>query len=237
MGVVSAAEYESAFRKLFPQGEYWDNQFADTESDVTLFCKAKLPEFIKFRQRMKVLQTESIIETTTECIAEWERVLLGYINVGIDINERRLLLKSKRDIKLNRTELQKIADLYGFTITNIEFQYRPAFFGHSHFTHDYIGSLSVFSAFVITVAKQNLKQDIWPLIEAQYFDKSFGHIRCGVDTIVYMPFANGADINNQENLMINYYMKTNHVFLDFEKAINEKLIANQICYFIYSEGE
>ena len=79
MGVAASAEYESAIKKLFPQGEYWDRQFADPESDVSLFCKAKAPELFKFRKRMEALQNESFVETTEELVADWERVLLDSV--------------------------------------------------------------------------------------------------------------------------------------------------------------
>jgi uncharacterized protein YmfQ (DUF2313 family) len=187
MGVATALEYENAFMKLFPQGDYWKNQFADTESDVSLFCKAKLEEFVKFRQRMDALQSESIIETTTELIAEWERVLLGYVSVGLDITQRRLLLKSKRDIKLNRAELQKVADVYGLTITNITFPYRPAFCGHSRFGISRMASPAAFSVLHITSTHDNFNTTWWNSLKAENENKRFGQMRCGIDRLAFFP--------------------------------------------------
>jgi uncharacterized protein YmfQ (DUF2313 family) len=96
MGVTAAdaARYENAVRRLFPQGEYWDAQFADAQSDVSLFARAKAAELARFIERKNALLGESNAETTTELIADWERVYLDEIYPGLDINQRRLQLKS-----------------------------------------------------------------------------------------------------------------------------------------------
>ena len=134
MGITD--HYLSAFRKLFPQGEYWDRQFADPESDVSLFCRAKLPECIRFRGRMDRLRDESNPAKTEELIDEWERALLGAVSTGLDINQRRALLMLRKSESLNRSHLRKIAEMYGFNITGIQFPYTPAFFGFSRFGLD-----------------------------------------------------------------------------------------------------
>jgi uncharacterized protein YmfQ (DUF2313 family) len=157
---MGVAKYEAGIKKLFPEGDYWDAQFADDTSDVSLFCKAKLPELIRFRQRMDVLQAESVIEKTEELIADWERVLLGTVSHGLDINHRRLLLKSKRDEKLNREELQKIAAMFGLSIGGVVFPYRPAFFGFNRFGVSVFSSPVFFSVLSITVSPQ--EADLMP---------------------------------------------------------------------------
>jgi hypothetical protein len=141
MGVATAEDYAAALRKLFPQGDYWDTQFADPASDVSLFCHAKAAELIRFRARMNALQAESVIETTQECIADWERVLLGQVTTGLDVEQRRLWLLSNRDIQPTRVELQKIAGRYGLSITEITFPYTPAFFGFARFNQRICGPI------------------------------------------------------------------------------------------------
>ncbi|MDR0456700.1 MAG: YmfQ family protein [Treponema sp.] len=135
MGIATASPdlYEAAFRKLFPRGDYWDRQFADPHSDVSLFCKVKLPEFIRFRSRMVVLLDESKPQSSEELLDEWERVLMGFISAMTDIQYRReeLLLSYSRGI--TRDDMQKIAGIFGFAITDARLPYRPAFFGFSHF--------------------------------------------------------------------------------------------------------
>jgi hypothetical protein len=96
MGLTAAdaARYENAVRRLFPQGEYWDAQFAGPQSGVPLFARAKAAELARFIERKNALLGESNAETTAELIADWERVYLDEIYPGFDINQRRLQLKS-----------------------------------------------------------------------------------------------------------------------------------------------
>jgi len=118
MGIAAASEtrYENAIKKLFPRGDYWDEQFADSGSDVSLFVKAKATELKRFRERMGALLDESKPESTTELIADWERVSLDGVFPNLGVNQRRLQLKLKSGLLLNRAELQKIAAVYGLNI-------------------------------------------------------------------------------------------------------------------------
>ena len=187
MGIASAAEYESAIRKLFPKGEYWDRQFADPESDVSLFCKAKAPELFRFRQRMQALQDESYPETTEELIADWERVLLDSVLPSLSLTQRRLQLSSMWNLRLNRAELQKIATAYGLVIADVHFPYRPGFFGFSRFGNSYIGSPVTWSVLYLIVQQQDFRQKSWALIKPDYPAKKFGRMRFGIDRLVYFP--------------------------------------------------
>ncbi|MDR2509324.1 MAG: YmfQ family protein, partial [Spirochaetaceae bacterium] len=145
MAVAPASLYQSMFQKLFPQGDYWDAQFADPQSDLSRLCTVKSVEFTRLKERMTALQNESTIEKTEELISEWERVLLDSISVGLTLEQRRMLLKSKYDVRLNKIELQKVADLYGLTITSVTFPYRPGFFGFSCFGRERMASPAAFS--------------------------------------------------------------------------------------------
>jgi hypothetical protein len=188
MGIVaSRAQYESAIKKLFPQGGYWDEQFADPESDVSLFVKAKLEELIRFRGRMSALYDESRIETTDELIADWERVLLENVNYGKTLTERRLLLKSKEDNRLNRAELEKIAGMYGLFIADIAFPCRPGFFGFSRFNTSFIGSPAAFSVLLITALQEDFRAKVWAMIREEFTTQRFGTIHFGLDRLVYFP--------------------------------------------------
>jgi uncharacterized protein YmfQ (DUF2313 family) len=129
--IASAAEYEASLRKLFPVGEYWDKQFADDGSDCALFVRAKLAEFVHFRQRMSDLFDESLPQTAAELIGDWERILLGEVHPKLDIGTRRELLQEQRDAKVNRAVLDECAAKYGATITGMAFPFRPAFCGFS----------------------------------------------------------------------------------------------------------
>jgi uncharacterized protein YmfQ (DUF2313 family) len=184
---ASGAQYENAIKKLFPQGDYWDEQFSDPTGDVSLFARVKLDELIRFRQRMSDLQNESRTETTGELIADWERVLLGEVTYGKPLAERRLLLKSREDNKLNRTELQKIADIYGFTIFDITFPYHPAFFAHACLNTSFLGGPAVFSVLLIRVsdAREKFRAFFTPGHPVQ----QFGTMRFGLERLAYFPVS------------------------------------------------
>ena len=187
MGVAAAADYAAAFRKLFPPGEYWEKQFADPESDVSLFCEAKLPEFIRFRERMTALQNESYTGTTEELIADWERVLLGSVFPGLSLDLRRWRLQSIWNTRLNRAELRKAACLYGLAIGGVRFPYRPGFCGHSRCGSAFMGSPVTFSVLFITVRQEDFRAKSWALIKPDYPAKGCGRLRCGTDRLAFFP--------------------------------------------------
>ncbi|MDR2740121.1 MAG: YmfQ family protein [Treponema sp.] len=223
MGITAAARarYESAIKKLFPQGAYWNAQFADPSSDVSLFVKTKLDELVRFRGRMSDLSDESRIETTAELVADWERVLLGDITYGKTLEERRLFLVSKKADKPNRIELQKIADIYGLTILDITFPYRPAFFGHARCNTSFLGGPAAFSVPLVTASQDRVR--FYVLFAAQQVTMRFG-----LDRLVWSPF-----VPHIEKTFIKYIVQKKQLFKDFEQAIQNSLLANQIPIFNY----
>ena len=153
MGIAAASpeQYETAFKKLFPRGDYWDRQFADPQGDVPLFCRAKLPEFIRFRERMAALRNESKPQSAEELLDSWERVLAGFVSYGLDIQKRRAELQQKTNQIIDRKDMQQIAVLFDFVITDIWFPYCPAFFGFSRFGINRIASPASWQAVNILV--------------------------------------------------------------------------------------
>jgi len=136
----TSKQYEASFRTLFPQGDYWEKQLANSQSDISLFCRAKLPEFISFRSRMESLRNESKPQSAVELLDDWERILNGSVFRGLDINQRRLMLLQKNKEKITRADIQKIADIFGFDIAEVQLPYRPAFFGFNCFGIDHFAS-------------------------------------------------------------------------------------------------
>jgi hypothetical protein len=90
-------------------------------------------------------------------------------------------------IRLNRAELQKIADMYELTIADVYFPYRSGFFGFSRFGNSYIGSPVVFSVLFIKVQQESFRAKSWALIKPDYPAKKFGRMRFGIDRLVYFP--------------------------------------------------
>ena len=141
--------YQESMRNLFPRGPYWDKQFTDTESDASLFCKAKADLIARIRKRMEALQNESVIRTAEETLDDWERVLLGKTNWGLDTAQRRALLVAATAGSFNIESIKELGLMYGITITNIVFPFRPGLFGHSHFGINRIASPAAFSVLFI----------------------------------------------------------------------------------------
>jgi hypothetical protein len=157
---------------------------------------------------MAALVKESSAETADELIADWERVLLEAEYPDMDINARRTQLKSKQDVRLNKSELQKIAALYGFLILSITFPYRPAFFGHSRFNRR-AGGYSAFSVLLFTVTNENLFFNCWQIAKAELENKRFARMRFGIDRMAHFP------IRRRRELVFSRIRKTGFGFARF----------------------
>ena len=151
MGIKVGADsdYVASIKKLFPKGEYWEKQFSDPNSDCFLFIKTKIDELTRYKKRMSDLQQESVIQTATETIEDWERVIHGAITTGLDISQRRALLLSEKSGNVNIAVIKEIAQTFGITITDIVFPFRSAFFGFSYFAINRITSPASFSVLYI----------------------------------------------------------------------------------------
>jgi hypothetical protein len=157
--IGTGAQYAESLKRLFPQGSYWDTQFNDSASDTSLFIQAKLDELIRFRNRMADLLNESRVPTAVETISDWERVLKNKVNYGLSVAERRAILLAQGDTSVNRVKIAAAASLYGLTLIDIAFPFRPGLFGFSRFGQDRICSPAAFAVLFITceVAADNDK--------------------------------------------------------------------------------
>jgi uncharacterized protein YmfQ (DUF2313 family) len=225
MGIAAAsrAQYENAIKKLFPQGDYWDKEFADPEGDVSLFAKAKADELFRFRSRMRDLQNESRIETANELIDDWERVLLGKTTYGKTLTERRLFLLGEGDDNINRAKLQKMAETHGFSI-DITFPYRPAFFGHARFNTSFLVGPVGFSVLLLTASRP--QAEFYALFADGF--RQFGAMRFGQDRLSWLPRS-----PYFEKAFANYIVREKQLFKDFEQALQNRLLANQKPFFSY----
>ena len=229
MGINVATEndYIGAIRDMFPQGEYWKKQFADPESDVNLFCKAKSKEIICLRKRMRDLLAESNYQTAVETIDDWERVLLGYKNIHLSLEERREILAAKRTPLINRMLIANIAQRYGLTLIDIIFPFKPSFFGFSEFGRSVFSRPAFYSVFYILAAFQNeelrieAKNRITCLIKNSVFGQGcFGTGQFLGRSFFIKDFSSRV-FNGMETLD------------DFEDDVTNKLIASNIAFFLY----
>jgi len=151
--IASEAEYSKAIRDMFPKGEYWNKQFEDPESDCSLFCKAKTAELIRFKNRMADLQAESVMQTAEETIEDWERIILNKKNNSLNLQQRRSLLNNYYKENITVESIKQIGRIYGITVTDIVFPFKPAFFGFSSFGQTRIAGPAAFSLLFINIAQ------------------------------------------------------------------------------------
>ena len=151
----SVESYESAIKKLFPLGVYWDAQFENPESDVSKWVRLKAEEIHRFRSRFQDLITESSPKTAARTLDDWERILLGTVNPNHPQELRRSLLLARRRGHIDRTVLQEISALYGAKISRIYFPYKSAFFGHARAGVNRMCSPASFSVVFIEAEIQN----------------------------------------------------------------------------------
>jgi hypothetical protein len=187
-----------------------------------MFCKAKLDEFIRFRARMSGLQDESVVTTAAETLDDWERVISGAVTRGLEQDERRALLFSEQNTGLTVALIKEIGYMYGISVTDVAFPFRPAFFGFSRFALDPAAGPASFSALYIygTVGEKLAKK----MFENNYRRAAFGFARFGVDRIT-SPLARSA---------INIYMEAegNINWEPFKAQITKRLLANYIIHFV-----
>jgi len=229
MGINAAAEkdYSEAIRNLFPMGEYWEKQFADPQSDLNLFCRAKTKEIIRLRQRMRDLLAESDCQTAVETINDWERVLLGYLNIQLPLDERREILTARKTVAINRALIADIAQKYGLTLLDIVFPFKPSFFGFSLFGHSIFSRPAFYSVFyIITASKDDdLKIEVNKRMIRLMNNSLFGHACFGTGKFIGNTFFIEYDFS--------HVVSGIETLNDFERAINDVLTASNIAYFKY----
>ena len=130
--VQSQDTYREAIRALFPPGEFWDRQFADPDSDLSIWCDAKAAELARLQERRSDLFDESVIDTTTELIDSWERVH-GLSNRGLPIESRRGIIRQRRIATVKWGVVANTIAQYGGSLVSYGHPYRPSIFGFSRF--------------------------------------------------------------------------------------------------------
>ena len=155
--ICTPEKYKNSIQKLFPRGPYWDKQFAEADSDCTLFCTAKADLIVRIRERMSDLQDESIIQTAEETLDNWERVLLGKTNLDLDTAQRKALLNASKAGNVSINTIKEIGRMYGITITDVVFPFRAGFFGHSYFGINRIASPAAFAVLFIYASQPDIE--------------------------------------------------------------------------------
>jgi uncharacterized protein YmfQ (DUF2313 family) len=227
MVIASAADYEAAVRKLFPRGEYWDRQFADPESDASLFCRAKAPELLRLRGRMRDLFTESKYEVTVELIDDWERVLLGYTNSLLPLAERQNILTRLKNPRVNKTVIAAIAEKYGLVLVDIVFPFKPAFFGVSECGRSFFSRPVFFSVIYVILSFQDegLKTEARRRIDNALNNSYFGRACFGTGKFLDRSYFS-------RDFSSRIFLGMEHLE-EFEKDVTGVLLSSNIPYFLY----
>jgi hypothetical protein len=228
LNVASEKDYSGAIRNLFPQGEYWEKQFADPESDLNLFCRAKTKEIIYLRQRMIDLFAESEFQTAVETIDDWERVSLGYLNKQLSLVDRRELLAARKNAIVNRVLIAGIAQRHGLTLIDIIFPFKPSFFGFSSFGVSFFSRPAFYSViYIITKFKDDeLRSEAGEYIFKLKRFSLFGQACFGTGQFQRYIFFD--DPTNSNRIFSEIETLNN-----FESAVKAVLTANNIAYFQY----
>jgi hypothetical protein len=125
-------DYRLAIRRLFPPGEFWDRQFADPQSDLSLWCDTKAAELLRRQQRRVEAFDESVVDTSTELLDDWERVH-GLNNSTLSTEVRRQIIKARRVAVVNWPIVADTVANYGGTLQSGIHPYRPSIFGATTF--------------------------------------------------------------------------------------------------------
>jgi len=229
MGITAAAEkdYSGAVRALFPEGDYWDSQFADPESDLSLFCRAKTQEIIRFRKRMRDLYQESDYRTAVQTMDDWERVLLDYTNNQLPLEERRNIISAQKNSVINRIIIANIAQIHGLVLVDIVFPFKPSFFGFSQFGRSIFSRPVFFSVFYIIAAihGEAARNEAKGRINRLSDNASFGRSRFGIGLFLGRFYFN----KHYASRIFRGIKELD----DFEQDVGGKLLANSITYFQY----
>jgi hypothetical protein len=204
MELAAARQYEDAVKKLFPRGDYWDAQFADPESALSLFCKMKAAEILRFRSRMDALCNESLPGSTAEMIDDWERVLLDEIHPELPLARRREFLNAEKP-RINKREIRRIGETHSVVVFDISFPRSSAAFPLIH---------AYLSGEPLSVAKA--------IVSEMVSGARFGSAKCGASRLAVFSAEYALQLFNETA-----------VCLPFEMDIRSKMLANQITGFQY----
>lgn len=113
-GARSLDEYRDAIRGLYPAGEWWDKQFADSLSDFSLYVKALSREAHRVQGRAAALLDEACPDRATELIAEYEAMFGLSSGEGLDTRRARIT-GALNAVIFQKADWERIADQFGFT--------------------------------------------------------------------------------------------------------------------------
>ena len=110
----SLDDYREAIRDLYPPGEWWDKQFADSASDLSRYVQALAGEVHRTQERVVALLDEAYPDRAVELISEYE-AMLGLSSAG-DLAARRIqILDAFNTVIFRGSDWDRLAGQFGFT--------------------------------------------------------------------------------------------------------------------------
>lgn len=161
MALINSEErYIEAVKELYPEGSFFEEQFADKESDLSNLARAQAKNLYDFRIELNKLWKEVRLETCTEdTIADYERVYSGKTNPHLSLEERKANLKlvSNQSLQIDWQLINNyINKEYKANILSVDEKIMPAFFGYSRCGQKRIYDYRAFSLLIISLTIEEI---------------------------------------------------------------------------------
>lgn len=161
MALINSEErYIEAVKELYPEGSFFEEQFADKESDLSNLARAQAKNLYDFRIELNKLWKEARLETCTEdTIADYERVYSGKTNPHLSLEERKANLKlvSNQSLQIDWQLINNyINEEYKANILSVDEKIMPAFFGYSRCGQKRIYDYRAFSLLIISLTIEEI---------------------------------------------------------------------------------
>ena len=161
MALINNEErYIEAVKELYPEGSFFEEQFADKESDLSNLARAQAKNLYDFRIELNKLWKEARLETCSEdTIADYERVYSGKTNPHLSLEERKANLKlvSNQSLQIDWQLINNyINEEYKANILSVDEKIMPAFFGDSRCGQKRIYDYRAFSLLIISLTIEEI---------------------------------------------------------------------------------
>lgn len=180
--ITEKERYNEAVKELYPEGSFWDEQFADKESDLSLLAEAQAETLYNIKIELNKLWLEARLDTCTEStIADYERIYTGKVQPNLSLSERKAALKSVSSTSLrNDWDYIKnhIKEKYNIEILSVDEKIKPAFFPETRCGQDRIYDYRNFSLIIVSIPESpeanqetmnEIEKDINDLVMANQF--------------------------------------------------------------------
>jgi len=225
--VLSVSDYREALRKLYPRGAFWDQQFSDPTSDLSLLVDAKAEELHRFKTRRAALLEEGFLDSASELLGEWERSV-GIDGSGKSIDRRRVDLLAARRGFITKDLLKIVAPEFSVSVVSVNSGLKPAVFGFSKFGQRlHTPAVLAVVSFKVQTSEPALLNYLASLersLGEPRHPARFGLVK--FNARMHRPWA--------WQLAEQWAIRTNpQIHAAFEASIVERILANQVPVFHY----